>query len=240
MKREDSEAGVPILRHQTPGSAWTPPAASDGAQIEAIVEHFSRFVAPPTTVYHEIISSNVHVDVHIIPGDDERPLTLFTTGMSDRAMAIPAGAEEFAYAELMIRLPADWKLDQLEDPRWYWPVRWLKMLARMPHDLSTWLGFGHTIPNGDPATPLADNTELCGMLLLPPISFPREAYSVTAPSGRVINLWALYPVYDDEMKLKLKRGTDALLDAFERAKVSDVVAIDRRSSVARKKVFGLF
>ena len=66
-----------------------------------------------------------------------------------------AGAE--TRAELMIALPAEWKLadSQLEDERWYWPIRNLKALARLPHEYETWLGFGHTVPNGDPPEPYA-------------------------------------------------------------------------------------
>ena len=37
-------------------------------------------------------------------------------------------------AELAIALPADWKLDQesMKDEKWYWPIRLLKSLARLP------------------------------------------------------------------------------------------------------------
>ena len=53
----------------------------------------------------------------------------------------------------MAALPGDWRLtaDDFKDERWYWPVRQLKYLARLPHKHATWLGFGHTIPNGDSA-----------------------------------------------------------------------------------------
>jgi hypothetical protein len=42
-----------------------------------------------------------------------------------------------------------------------------------------------------------------------------------------------------EMNLKLNRGTDALLEAFERGQVSEVLQPDRPSSV-RRRLFGLF
>lgn len=56
------------------------------------------------------------------------------------------------YAELVISLPPFWPLDEQSwrDERHYWPVRLLKTLGRLPHEYDTWLGVGHTIPNGDP------------------------------------------------------------------------------------------
>ena len=52
-------------------------------------------------------------------------------------------------AELVIALPADWKLNQesMQDERWYWPIRLLKALARLPIYNDTWLAWGHTMDN---------------------------------------------------------------------------------------------
>lgn len=55
----------------------------------------------------------------------------------------------------LILLPADWPLDEkaFKDERNYWPIRVLEQIGQLPHDLATWLGTGHSIPNGDPAKP---------------------------------------------------------------------------------------
>lgn len=120
---------------------------------------------------HEIVSDLVHVDIHIVKPIAERPFyTILTSGMSDRPMTVPEGAEAFQYAELMICLPDTWLLheDELEDESNYWPIRLLKMLARLQHEYDTWLAIDHTVPNGDPSEPYADNTDfVCALLAVP-------------------------------------------------------------------------
>src|SRR5580692_2684215 len=65
------------------------------------------------TVFHEIVSDIVHIDVHLFSPTERRPAhTLVTTGMSDRAMTAPPGREEYAHAELMVTLPLDWQLSE--------------------------------------------------------------------------------------------------------------------------------
>ncbi len=61
-------------------------------------------------------------------------------------MNVPSALDEYElyYAELMIDLPPEW-LVQDDDENNYWPIRWLKILARLPIDSDTWLGYGHTI-----------------------------------------------------------------------------------------------
>ena len=46
------------------------------------------------------------------------------------------------------------------------------------------------------------------------------------------------PLYPEEMALKLKDGSDALLDRFDAKGIGDIIALDR-VNVAKKR-FGLF
>mgnify|MGYP000664765674 CR=1 FL=1 len=61
--------------------------------MEETEQHFADvfgFDPDDTRVFHELMSDIVHIDVHIVPPDENRPFyLLFTTGMSDsRAAAI--------------------------------------------------------------------------------------------------------------------------------------------------------
>lgn len=103
-------------------------------------EHFAKYIGPIHSVFHEILSDLIHVDVHYIkPSEKHNYHTLFTTGMSYLPMSTPERLEEYQYAELVVCLPPDWPIsdEALRDNKYYWPIRWLKMLARFPHEYET-------------------------------------------------------------------------------------------------------
>lgn len=234
-----SLSGAPIFRYTDGEKEWE--AAQGEECIEEISAHIERHIGPVEMVFHEILSDTVHIDVHQVAPTPERPFhTLVTSGMSNLPMAVPEGSGVPRHLELMVTLPADWQLSQeaFQDERWYWPVRLLKFLARFPHKYDTWLGWGHTIPNGDPATPYADNTGLCGAIVLPSVSVPGEFHELRIDPGKTIHFMSLVPLYEDEMNFKLRKGSDELLDRFDRHRISDIIAIDRKN-VCRKR-FGFF
>lgn len=238
---ERSPSGSPIYRHKERERSFEP-AVGGGEHAEAVERHFEQHVGPIDSVFHEIISDLVHVDVHLIrPAAERDHWVLFTTGMSDREMTMPNDAPFPSRAELVVSLPADWKLDQasFEDERWYWPIRGLKFLARLPHEYRTWLGPGHTIPNGDPPKPFEGCAGFCCFMVLPTMLFPEDQRIVTTPSGDSIALYAVLPLHLPEMSLKLNKGSEALLDELDRADVGEVIDPNRPSAV-RKKLFGLF
>ena len=80
----------------------------------------------------------------------------------------------------MVVLPESWEIssEAFKDERWYWPIRQLKHLARFPHKYKSWFGYGHSIPNGKPAEPFAENTKLDGVILLTPSQVPSEFLSL--------------------------------------------------------------
>lgn len=206
--------------------------------LEEIEAHLAKYIGEPDMVFHEIISEHVHIDVHWIKPSASYPYNiLVTSGMSDFPMTVPAEieeAEEYERAELMVVLPADWKIgeEEFEDNNNYWPVYFLKMLARFPHQYKTWLGYGHTIPNGMDAEPIA-NTGFGCMLLLPPfLTFDDEFLSMQTKDGKVINFYAVIPVFADEMNYKLEMGTEALLERFDEFGVTELVDVERPNVVS--------
>ena len=214
------------------------PSGGDPAIIDAVDRHIAETLGPVESVFHELVSPYVHVDVHHVLPSTERPFhVLVTTGMSEMPMTTPEGAEEFRYAELLMCLPAEWPISDegFRDERHYWPVRWLRQLARFPHEYGTWLSMGHSVPNGDPPEPFAVDTKLSGMLLIPPVSLPEEAWKVALPDGRSVHLWSLLALYPEEMVLKLQRGADALLELLEKNGVDDVLDKDRPNVAARRR-----
>ncbi|WP_285309427.1 MULTISPECIES: suppressor of fused domain protein [Stenotrophomonas] len=233
-----SPGGSPILVHSRQKD-FTP--AQGESHIEAISAHIERHLGPISGVFHEIVSDLVHIDVHVVPASEQFPyLRLVTSGMSDLPMTLPEGAPGSAYMELMVTLPADWPIsdDAFEDERNYWPVRLLKTLARLPHEYDTWLGFGHTIPNGHPAEPYAPGVGFDGAIVLPPVTAPDGFATLQLDDGRRITFMTIVPLYPEEMDLKLRKDAEALLDRFDAKKIQDVIE-PGRVNVAKKR-FGFF
>ncbi len=220
---EVSPGGSPIHRHRDE-NAFT--AASEGPNVAAIAAHIAQHLGAVAGVYHEIISDTVRIDLHVVAATDAFPfLRIVTSGMSDLPMDVPEGAESPDRLELMVTLPGTWPLSEtaLADERSYWPLRLLKTLARLPHKYDTWLGFGHSIPNGMPAEPYATTVGFQGALILPPASAPDAFAHLTTDDGTLIGFMAVVPVYPEEMALKLEDDAQALLARFSAKGISDII-----------------
>ena len=233
-----SLSGDPIWMHGEPAPFQAPQGEMC---LEEISAHIEQYLGPVGTVFHEIVSDTVHIDVHIVPPATGSPcVRLVTSGMSDLPMAVPEELSAPRYAELMMTLPPYWKVDQasFESEEWYWPIRLMKSLARLPHKYATWLGIGHTMPNGDPAEPYAPNTRLCGAIIVPPITAADGFGTLAINEDKVISFYSVLPIYQAEMDLKLRKGADELFDRLAAKQINDFVEIDR-PGVAKKR-FGFF
>jgi hypothetical protein len=214
-----------------------PTTDTDDPIVTAIGEHVTKHIGPVTDAFHERVSDVVPIDLLVVAPDDGRPfVTLVTLGMSALPMRIPmedpddlARIPELRYAELLLCLPPDWPLtpEAFQDEANYWPLRWLKRLARLPHQMDGWLGLGHTIPNGDPPRPLAPNLPFAGWLIDEPVRLPQEACKLRV-ADRAINFYAAVPLTAGEMAYKVKHGGPALGQLLDRAKVSEVLEVGRK------------
>lgn len=193
-------------------------------ELDAIEKHIETYFGKSTSVFHELVSPDIHVDIVIIEPDETRPFyTLVTMGMGAHRMHVPEALQSYHIdrAELCICLPANWQIQGKEE-RDYWPLRWLKILARLPGQEDSWLGWGHTIPNGEP---FADNTELCSVLLTYPYPLQQAmlqerlpekntAFYCTLPNGEQVCFYQVIPLYEQEMNFKIANGAEALLERF--------------------------
>jgi hypothetical protein len=229
---QTSPAGNPIIAH-APRRKDFEFATGDDGNIRHISNHIEQHIGEIELVWHEVISDLVHVDVHWVKPTSTRPYhTLITSGMSDKPMTVPSGAEEYRFGELVLSLPPDWQLsiEAFQDERYYWPVRWLKILARFPHEYDTWLCFGHTVPNEDPPEPFAQSTKLCCNLILPALLTPKDFRSLRIGPEKTIHFYGVIPLYREEMQFKLDHGLDALLEKLDEGGVNELLDV-RRASV---------
>lgn len=210
-----------------------------GAHLDELTEHIEKAYPCKEVkpfVFHELISDIVHIDVNIIPPEGERDYyVLWTSGMSDLPMNVPDGdydKNESNRAEMLMYLPGDWDFEnwgETEDGipnKNYWPIYWIKFLARFPHAYKTWLDVGHTMPNGPDYDPLGEGTELNGFFFLPPIPLGPKYPGVEAlrcKDGVKINfLWAI-PMYREEIEFKLEEGFEPMLDLLSEYQLPRVI-----------------
>ena len=202
-------------------------------EMEAVEGHIQQYFGKFENVFHEIVSPDIHVDICMVPPTEERDYyTLVTMGMGAHRMNVPEELAEYKLerAELAIALPADWKLDQesMKDEKWYWPIRLLKSLARLPIASDTWLGFGHTMDNQED---FAENTKLCAAILTGPQGTQDGSEVCPLPGGEEVNFYQVIPLYEDELDYKLEHDADALLDKMNG--ISFVVNPTRQDAITR-------
>lgn len=198
-------------------------------ELDVIEEHIKDYFGDFPTVFHEIVSPDIHCDICIVPPSKERNYyTLLTMGMGAHIMDIPdeLSEEELGRAELLICLPPDWKVGENSE-EWFWPISLLKNLARLPINCNTWLGWGHSV---DHQQPFAETTGLCGSLLIYPENVEDGAEICTLPNGDNVNFFEVIPIYREEMDFKIDNDTKALLERMRN--VSHIVDINRGNTCA--------
>lgn len=205
-------------------------AAEQGDELDKIRKHIERYIGKPSYIGIDTMPSTITLDLYTICANNHRPYhTIITLGMSGLPAEVPEDQSMWKYTELMIYLPESWPVtkEAIKDFADYWPVGWLKKLGRFPHENNTWFCWGDTIPNGEPATPFADNTEFCCMVLLPPIREAETFFELKINEEKSIRFLVVVPIYREEMDFQLKNGFKKLLDKFDAYNINDIIALDR-------------
>ena len=182
-------------------------------ELAILESHIEASFGNSITVLHEIYSSDIHVDICVIaPTAKRNYYTLVTMGMGAHKMKMPPDmqSKKLDRAELLITLPPDWELNNV-DETCYWPIRFLKNMASFLVENDTWFGYGHTISDGEP---FAENTKLSAMLVTLPYYFGEKSASCTLPNGDTVYFYQLVPLYANEMEFKFEHGVQALEDSF--------------------------
>jgi hypothetical protein len=202
--------------------------------LPTISEHILTHCGDDSFVLHEKKSSTIHVDIHVVRPNQEKPyFTLLTSGMSDLDMAVPPEHEDLALAEACLCLPEDWPLSMdgsdWHKPEYYWPIRLLLDTARFPHQQGTWLFWGHTLGDNDDPLPFGVATDFTGVVIAQPQTLSEAAISVATDDGRTINYLAVVPIHGNEMKFRFENGSVALLKQLSHAGVNEILRPQRPS-----------
>jgi hypothetical protein len=189
-----------------------------------ITQHVARHLGSPLEMGLRETSGSL--EILVVPASQRRPWqTLVTRGMSEHAMDAPAGAEDYRHVELFMRLAPDWPLSreafgELDN---YWPIEAMRLIAHWPGMEPVFLASEQTVGN-TPPEPFAPGTRLSSMMLL---EDPTAFGSTRLADGRLVRFYQLIALYEEERAMKERLGTRALLEAFRRNGVDDVIRPDR-------------
>ena len=207
----------------------------DDARVELVEFMTNRFGPVEKLALQELlpIMEDVSVAINVVPPKEDDPfLTLFTIGMSDLPMKVPAGEEDYQYAELVFHLPNDWPHpNDLEsgDKAASWPVGLMRQIAYFPHLSNTWLGGPYTtFAESDPPKPLGPNTEFTSMFLC-----TNPSLQTTLKDGRKINFYQMLPMHTDELDYCFKEGVPAFLERWLKFMLPFAL-FENRTSVFKK------
>jgi hypothetical protein len=180
-----------------------------------VLEHAEKHIGPVErmALHETVLLGVVSVSGHIIPPDEDRGYrTLLTSGVSEFPMRSPSGDETQDCAELMIKLPEDWRVDPAgskQDGKTLWPVHWLRMCSHAIHDDAIWLGDGavlqapRRVPNDWP---------FAGFLILPS-GLPK----LQCNDGRQLTIYTIEPIHQAELDVANQQGIEVLTRRLETA-----------------------
>jgi hypothetical protein len=192
--------------------------------LDKFIDEYDKYI----TVFHEIESPAFHLDVYWIKPDINRDrdyTILMTNGVSSIPLNTPK--KQFSkYIELCILLPPNWKLenDNWKKQRNYWPIELIKSLGRYPSENNTWLGYGHTIPTGEPII----GTKFMSVMLIKSKTLSDDFQRIKCGKD-IIELYTLFPLYSEELNYKQENGTSKLLELFDEENIDDIINIKRKN-----------
>lgn len=220
-----------LLEHgaKMPPAAGKARAADHGDVVLAhYAEHFGSLSALRLTT---IIPSDNPISIHASHQPDSNRTELLTHGMSNWGMKVPAGGEDFQFAELNLSLPSDWPLDNtaLTKVKHAWPLEWMMKIAQYPKQNDTWLGGKSVIfASGEKLKPLGPGTRMTCWLLL---DADTDWSSIPRPGGGRIVIYTVFPIYTAERNFELKHGIIPLIQRFQERNVPFVLDPKRPCAV---------
>ena len=129
-------------------------------ELDRVSSYIEQQYGEFETVGHEMASPDIHCDVVVVPPTEKQPYyKLITMGAGAYKMKVPKGLSGVCdRAEYVVYLPKEWNLKSDKEEYW-WPIRMLKTVARLPLMTNDWLYIGHTVNLTEDGSPVAANTE---------------------------------------------------------------------------------
>jgi hypothetical protein len=187
---------------------------------------YEKLFGKALSVSHEVLPQIPHVDVYTFrrAREGQAVYSLVTGGMSDLRMALPArAAADVPRRVELIFYCTEPRSEYIDTLRW---------VAHFPHESKSWLGHGHTMPNGNPPAPFWGTPELDTLFFLPPLvkkdqSLPSELLL----EGDPVHFFWIVPLTTAECDFKLKNGFEAMMKLFQQHRHPHVFDPHRKSYI---------
>ena len=199
-------------------------------EVEALETYIEQQYGKIETVFHEIKSPDIHLDIYVVkPTEEEDYYKLISMGVGAYSMQVPEKMRNLGMdrAELVMYLPADWKIQSIQEVD-YWPIRMMKTVGRVPVRNHTWIGEGHSFGSED-GMPYAENTRLNSCFLLCARNRAGEICSQLLPSGKKVRFYQIIPAYREEMDYKVQNGSQALVQKMNENSIPLVIDPQRKN-----------
>jgi hypothetical protein len=200
--------------------------------LESKIDNYFSSVFGPVAKksIQSIVPSPQGIDVHWVPSGSKRGIfkkphpstVLFTNGLSRNPLAVPMGADDFRYAELVTQLPSTWPDIEiaLKDERTAWPILWLRQIAEQVIATGDWLGDVATVIANEDLKPLGPGCSFVAWLV-----YVRHEIRINRKM-RVV-LYSCMPIYREEYALERKHGIAFLAEKLVRGAAPDAIDLNR-------------
>jgi hypothetical protein len=199
---------------------------------ELVSKHIDNyFKGSDVSVFHEIPTLDIHLDVYHIKPKKSDFEVLLTAGMSSIPMnvgEIPDNPDLYKFAELMVLIPKGIDFGKMfpSGTKYDWIISMIKRCAKFPHFYDTWIGVGHTIQAEEEIKPYSSDTAFCGCMVLPTMTFPKDFQTIDSPHGP-INIYGLFPLYKEELEFKIQHGFKEFMKFLIKNNTKEIIDFNR-------------
>ena len=166
------------------------------AEINQLEQFIKNKYGEYTSVYHELYSPDIHLDILIVPpSKKDNYYKLITKGMGAYKMNVPQQLKDcdIDRAELVIYLPPNWNFNQKDNG---WIISLLKVVARTPIFENGWIGYGQTFSQTMEGTmPYSPNTGFSNAILFNSNDYLKNKNELYIPTKGKINFFQFVPIY---------------------------------------------